>query len=162
MVKKAKGFGRSVSQKRWNEVSDKSFAKLEKSFVDDFGENAVLVRNAPDITKMSDVLKEFVSPYKHIPKDKKQLESLLTLAIAAWNLSFFPEEKWSKVTNEVFTDTYSRLKKGSENIEVAEALIQDLIERKLKYFADHHRRIINFQLAYLNRDEYHLTVVSST
>ncbi len=162
MANKPKGFGRSVSQKRWDEVSDKSFAKLEESVKNQLGEDTILVRNAPDITKMSDVLKEFVSPYKQICKDKKRTESLIGLGIVAWNLSFLPEEKWSKIANEFFVETYGHGKKGSENIQVAEVLIQVLIERKLEYFADHHRKIISFELAYLNQDEYHLTVVSST
>jgi len=161
MGKKPKGFGRFVSQKRWDEASDKSSAKLQESLKRNYPENVMIVKNHAGIPKMSEVLTDFFMPYADISKNKKDFERLLGMAVTAWNMSFSPEDERSKLLDQVFAKAYNPLKVSSEDLEIGRAMLENMIERKLDYFADYDRQIIDFSVEYLSRGNYHLSVASS-
>lgn len=42
---------------------------------------------------MSEVLLEFLAPYRHEAQDDAALERLIALAVVAWNVSLLPESE---------------------------------------------------------------------
>ena len=112
---------------------------------------------------MSEVLKDFIRPYADIPQNKKELQRLLETAVTAWDLAFMPKEKRESELDQMFASMLKKAKKNidKEDLATSRALIEDFIDRKLKYFADEQRQVIDFQVEYLGRGEYHLSVASA-
>ena len=161
MAKKSRGFSDLVRQQQWDKVSKKSFEKLEKNIKSDFGKDVQIVRDLKGITKMSEVLEDFVSPYADIPSSKKELESLFGMAVSAWNLSFMPEEERTKTLDQVFAQAFNPRNVDAEDLEIGRAMVEEMIDRKLKYFADEHRQVTDFQVEYVGQGDYYLSVASS-
>jgi len=159
MAKKSRGFNELLYQERWNKASSESCKKLEKAIKKDSDNEVKIVKNDPNIAKMSDVLKEFAHPYVKAAKNKKQLQHLYGTVVAAWNLAIIPEEERISILDEIFLQEVENL--GAEDAVIGKAVIESLIQRKQKYFADNNRTVLDFQLTYLGQDEYHLAVMSS-
>ncbi|MFM7603391.1 MAG: hypothetical protein ACKO7R_19670 [Pseudanabaena sp.] len=163
MAKKSREFSELVRQQKWEKASNKSFEKLQKTVKQDFGEDVQMVRNMEGLAKMSEVLKDFIRPYADIPQNKKELQRLLETAVTAWDLAFMPKEKRESELDQIFASMLKKAKKNidKEDLATSRALIEDFIDRKLKYFADEQRQVIDFQVEYLGRGEYHLSVASA-
>jgi len=161
MAKKSRGFSDLVRQQQLDKVSKKSFEKLEKNIKSDFGKDVQIVRNLEGIAKMSEVLRDFVSPYADIPKSKKELQSLFGMAVSAWDLSFLPEKEIKTTLDQIFTQAYNPRNVDVEEHKIGRAMLEEMIDRKLKYFADEHRQVEDFQVEYISRGEYFLSVASS-
>ena len=163
MAKKSREFSELVRQQKWEKASNKSFEKLQKTVKQDFGEDVQMVRNMEGLAKMSEVLKDFIRPYADIPQNKKELQRLLETAVTAWDLAFMPKEKRESELDQMFASMLKKAKKNidKEDLATSRALIEDFINRKLKYFADEQRQVIDFQVEYLGRGEYHLSVASA-
>ncbi len=163
MAKKSREFSELVRQQKWEKASNKSFEKLQKTVKQDFGDDVQMVRNMEGIAKMSEVLRDFVRPYADIPQNKKELQHLLETAVTAWDLALMPEGERITILDEIFATMLKKAKKNidKEDLATSRALIKDFINRKLKYFADEQRQVIDFQVEYLGRGEYHLSVASA-
>jgi hypothetical protein len=163
MAKKSREFSELVRQQKWEKASNKSFEKLQKTVKQDFGEDVQMVRNMEGLAKMSEVLKDFIRPYADIPQNKKELQRLLETVVTAWDLAFMPKEKRESELDQIFASMLKKAKKNidKEDLATSRALIEDFIDRKLKYFADEQRQVIDFQVEYLGRGEYHLSVASA-
>ncbi|MEA5476956.1 hypothetical protein VB774_04920 [Pseudanabaena galeata UHCC 0370] len=163
MAKKSREFSELVRQQKWEKASNKSFEKLQKTVKQDFGENVQMVRNMEGLAKMSEVLKDFIRPYADIPQNKKELQHLLETAVTAWDLALIPEVERETKLDQIFVSMLKKAKKkiDKEDLATSRALIEDFIDRKLKYFADEQRQVIDFQVEYLGRSEYHLSVASA-
>lgn len=162
MAKKSREFSELVRQQKWEKASNKSLEKLQKTVKQDFGEDVQVVRTMQGLKKMSDVLKDFIRPYADIPKSKKELQHLLETAVTAWDLALMPEEERMTMLDKIFVATIKKSKNiDKEDIETSRALIEDFINRKLKYFADEKRQVVDFQVEYLGRGAYHLSVASA-
>ncbi|MCA6549639.1 MAG: hypothetical protein IM566_20215, partial [Pseudanabaena sp. M152S2SP2A07QC] len=110
----------------------------------------------------SEVLDDFIRPYADTYQTKKELQYLLENAVAAWNLALMPAEERIAMLDKIFVAMIKESKNlDADDIAASRSFIEDLIDRKLKYFADEHRRVIDFQLEYLGRGEYHLSVASA-
>jgi hypothetical protein len=121
-----------------------------------------MLRNLEGIAKMSEVLDDFIRPYADTYQTKKELQYLLENAVAAWNLALMPAEERIAMLDKIFVAMIKESKNlDADDIAASRSFIEDLIDRKLKYFADEHRRVIDFQLEYLGRGEYHLSVASA-
>ncbi|MGI0479509.1 hypothetical protein ACN4EE_01830 [Geminocystis sp. CENA526] len=97
-----------------------------------------------DSSKMSHVLEEFMSPYLHLAKDLDSKTKLFTIGVIAWNASFYAEEERQDITDLLFSQEVI----GDDAIikqELTE-IVQQLIDRKLTYFKDIHRLIVDFDL----------------
>jgi hypothetical protein len=161
MAKKSRGFSDLVRQQQWDKVSKKSFEKLEKNIKSDFGKDVQIVRNLKGIAKMSEVLRDFVSPYADIPQSKKELQNLLGMAVSAWDLSFLSEKERKTALDQIFAQTFNPRNIDAEDIEIGRAMVEEMIDRKLKYFADEHRQVTDFQVEYVGQGDYYLSVASS-
>ena len=163
MAKKSREFSELIRQQKWDKVSNKSFGKLQKTVKQDFGEDVQMVRNMEGIAKMSEVLQDFVRPYADIPQNKKELQHLFETAVTAWDLALMPDEERETMLDKIFASMILKAKKNidKEDLATSRALIEDLINRKLKYFADERRQVIDFQVEYIGRGEYHFSVASA-
>ena len=162
MAKKSKGFGELVRQQKREKAGSKSLEKFQKSFKRDFGTDLMTVVEQQGIAKMSDVLKEFVRPYADIPQNIREIRHLIEIGVIAWNLALLPEKERIKTLDKMFVAISKKLKNiDQEDITSNRAVIEDLVARKLKHFANNQRQIIDFQLEDLGQDGYHLSVAST-
>lgn len=115
----------------------------------------VVVAPVGDV-KMSEVLWSFVEPYREFADTEETLLKLLTLAFLAWNATLLPEEKRPDMVDKVF----EALPPDEELRAGLKGIVDELIERKERYFSRYNRPIIDFELQDRGRD-YHLTVLST-
>jgi hypothetical protein len=103
---------------------------------------------------MSEVLWEFVAPYMPLAPDREAVEKLLTMAIAAWNVTLFPVGERAQRLRELSTTLPTEARTDFL------ALIQDMMTRKERDFAQNTRYILNYELTE-RRASYHLNVLST-
>ena len=116
------------------------------------------IMNPEGAERMSDVLSRFVEPYAGAANTKEAYGKLLTLALMAWNAALIPEAERPAMPEQV-------LDEGLTGVPVSlrkelRAFVDELIARKLKYFADNRRMIIDFSVEE-SRTSFHLSVVST-
>lgn len=112
-----------------------------------------LMRNPPGQAKMSEVLREFVAPYWHIPDTEEAMRKLLTTALVAWNTALMPQAEQADALGQIATAL------PAEAREDFYAIVQEMIERKNEHFAEYDRLILDYELVDQGND-YHITVVS--
>jgi hypothetical protein len=107
--------------------------------------------------KMSEVLTAFVEPYLESADTEGDYRKLLTLAIAAWNISLFPEEEQQDMVDEIL----ETMPATSAIVKMyLREIVNMLIARKKAYFSEHTRMIVGFELTDMGED-YHLSVAST-
>jgi hypothetical protein len=116
--------------------------------------NQEFMRNPPGYEKMSEVLMEFIRPYRDAAPTTEAMRQLITTALVAWNTALLPEEDQAARLQEVakiFPD---------EAVEDFYAIVREMMARKRKYFAQYDRKILDYQLVDRGHD-YHISVISS-
>jgi hypothetical protein len=108
--------------------------------------------------KMSEVLLEFIEPFKKYATTMPAYERLIVLAILAWNAALLEGVERQELINK--TDEIIIGQAGEEWRKDLDAILAMLIERKERYFADNKRRIIEYRLTDTGKN-YHLAVVST-
>lgn len=146
--KKRKSSKKKLSPKRQARLFKKRLAK-------DVGEDFEFVYNPQGEVKMSDVLTAFVEPYAHLAENDKAYERLLSIGIIAWNMALHPED----VRREKIDEFLSQMM-PADALADAKELVGALVKRKLAFFADIQRLIIDFEITDLG-DRNHLSVVST-
>lgn len=109
--------------------------------------------------RMSKVIENFVKPYLHLTSNFTETERLFTLAMIAWNASLYPESERADIIDILFSEEVI-----SDDPDVKNELtdiITILIERKLTFFADYQRLIIDFDLTKVG-DFYNLSITSQS
>jgi hypothetical protein len=108
--------------------------------------------------RMSDVLADFVEPYRELADTEEAHRKLLTLAVMAWNAALLPEKEQhamvDRVLDEGLPTATPELKIGLKEI------VHRLMARKKAYFSENKRTIIDFELTDTGRG-YHLAVAST-
>jgi hypothetical protein len=117
-------------------------------------DNYTLMPRLPQTEKMSEVLWEFLAPYMPLAPDREAVEKLLTMAIAAWNVTLFPVGERAQRLRELSTTLPAEARTDFL------ALIQEMMTRKERYFAQNTRYILNYELTE-RRASYHLNVLST-
>ncbi|WP_066349275.1 hypothetical protein [Geminocystis sp. NIES-3708] len=107
--------------------------------------------------QMSKVIENFIKPYLHLTSNFIETEKLLTLAIIAWNASLYPESERTDIVEILFSKEIIGDDPNLQD-ELTE-IITTLIHRKLTFFANYQRLIIDFNLTILNQS-YSLSVTS--
>ena len=119
-------------------------------------DDMALIHNPPGKAKMSDLLKYFAEPYIDSTHNQQQYENLLSMSVLAWNMALLPEEKRQPTLEDIL--------KGVSPEPDFQAFFREFMEtmiaRKLTYFDQHKRRIIEFYVTDLG-DQYHISVASS-
>lgn len=140
-------------QKKRNDRRRRPQRDLKRRVKENFPHQEVIVGPTGDGIKMSDVLEEFVKPYEQFAETKEAYRKLLTAAIVAWNVMLFPEkDRWSRLDELLGT--------LPENIrEDGKQIIQELMVRKERFFSQHKRMIVDFEVADIGSKK-HLSVMS--
>jgi hypothetical protein len=112
--------------------------------------NAILRHGRP--IKMSEVLLDFISPYRRGDESPRELQALLSFALAAWNLALLPQEERQEVLQKVVNEA------GGKGIGNCPEIVGELIARKEESFAGIKRFIVDFELT-MTGNEPHLSVM---
>jgi hypothetical protein len=89
---------------------------------------------------MSEVLRQFVQPYWHIPQNEEGVRKLLATALVAWSAALLPEEERA----DYLADIAKAL--PEETHRDFYATVEEMIGRKEQYFAQYKREILDFEL----------------
>jgi hypothetical protein len=160
MASKSKGFKELVQEKKAllkkQQLAQKFMKKVESGEYGDI-EAEVLVEQE-GYEKMSDVLLTFIKPYLNTVKSLKDYKSLIMLGIIAWNASIMPLEKQEEAISIQLPKIVSKMPNNIKNDMMD--IINDLMERKQKYFMGIKRLILEYTVEEKGED-FHLSVVSS-
>lgn len=129
--------------------------KLKKSVESTFD----TVVTGPQAEKMSDVLEAFTEPYEEPGMSLEDRRTMLQMAVLAWNFALIDDLEQRKTLKEKFLKNGISHAQSSIEQEMKE-LIEELIARKEKHFAENKRHILNFELEDLG-DEFYLSVAST-
>lgn len=160
MAKKSKGFGEILKQQRADKRHQKGLEKLgQKVKKGPLGDKfAGMVTNPKGEVKMSEVLEAFVEPYLDFIQSSSEREKLFNIAVIAWNLAIMPEKERPSMIDELIKVGLNEADPLAQ--QDTREIIDELIARKLKFFAKHKRFIVDFQLQDTG-NEFHLSVAST-
>ena len=127
---------------------------LKRRVEEKFPHHKVIVGPASDGIKMSDVLEEFVEPYKQFAETEEAYRKLLTTAIVAWNVMLFPEKDRSSRLDKLLATLPENVRKDGRQI------IEELMVKKERFFSQHRRMIIDFEVEDTG-GKWHLSVMST-
>jgi len=131
--------------------------KFPQSLAEKFPGGIVHVGAVGNI-KTSDVLDDFVKPFADLIEDADAYRRLLTLGMLAWNAALEPEWRQQQMVDDVIG---KGLAAETQWVQMnCRQIVNQLVERKRKYFAQYKRPILNFMLQDTG-DGYHLTVISA-
>ncbi|CCI06216.1 Genome sequencing data, contig C288 [Microcystis aeruginosa PCC 7941] len=158
MAKKSKAFSELPRLQKMSQGSEKPLKSFEKKLREkSLPFKEIVVSPSGEVT-MSEVLEDFIEPYRKSNETKGSMRTLLTIGIIAWNLALSPESKRQEMIDRVFNKD---LLKGDKRLKAdIQGLIDELIARKNRYFSENKRMIVDFELKELG-SEYHLSVASS-
>ena len=123
------------------------------------GERSPFSLGAPAGVRMSDVLGRFVRPFEDQADGEEAYRRLLTLGVVAWNAAMVPDpDEREEMVDEVIDKVVREEGPGGQT--ACEEIVNQLIERKKRYFAHYRRPIVSFVLEDMG-DGYHLTVMSA-
>lgn len=157
MTRKSKGFGEFPKHES-SKIQQQAMAKMKRRLLDSPLSNITdVVVNPKGNAKMSEILGEFIRPYRRFAKNRNAYESLLAIAILAWNVANLPKDQEHNLIDEALQELVKSNFLAQQDIE---NLLKDLIARKKNYFADNNRYIMDFQLQEIG-NRYHLSVAST-
>lgn len=148
---------RGKSKKRKKKCRDRRRGlqnALRRRVKENFPHQEVIIGPPKNGIKMSEVLEEFVEPYRKFAETKEAYRKLLTTAIIAWNVTLFPEKDRSSRLEELVVTLPEDVRKDGRQI------IEELMVRKERFFSQHRRMIIDFEVADTG-GEWHLSVMST-
>lgn len=161
MARKSKGFSELLHQQQDDEQTTvQSFKRLQKKVQKTTGKDLIqdIATSPKGVAKMSDVLEEFIDPYKETTSSFEDVESLLSIAVLAWNIALLPDEDRQEAIEIILSEAASGMNQKSRA--ELQTLIHQMIERKDCYFSSFQRYIANFDLQ-PQGDSYFLSVASS-
>lgn len=107
---------------------------------------------------MSEVLEDFVAPYRDQAETEEAFNELLTLATVAWNVALQPVERRQAMIDRVTGPAFAGLSR--EDQADGQGIIEMFIRRKDEYFAANRRAIYSFKVTE-TPDGFHLSVAST-
>jgi hypothetical protein len=128
--------------------------KMSEGILGELAANMVI--EPKGVERMSDALHEFVAPYLKPGYNLKRRQALFSLAAIAWNAALISDQE--PRLNQFLTE--SLLSYDPQTRRDAKKLIDELIDRKIKYFSHIKRLIVGFEVTE-TKDEYHLSVAST-
>lgn len=97
--------------------------------------------------KMSEVLLDFAAPFLDDIDEPKEMEKIVSFAVAVWNLSLLPENQQKNGKKEIL-DIFAQ--GGQEYQNVGAFMTDVLLERKKKLYQNNKRFIVNYDLGFKN------------
>lgn len=104
--------------------------------------------------KLSEIILEMIEPYHK--GNYKHIESLITIAACAWNMTIVSKEEAKNMYQEMLNICQDDI----EQKQIFEASIVKFMEIKLKRYRDDNRYIVNYQFD-ITCEPYHLDVAST-
>ena len=128
MTRKSKAFSELLRLQKMSQRPQNPLASLEKKLRKKSFPFDKFVVSPPGEVKMSEVLEDFVEPYREFAQTKKATKRLFTLATIAWNAALLPSPEQQGMIDKMITDD---LVEGDDLLkaEIID-LIQKLIARK--------------------------------
>jgi len=158
MARKSKEFGYLLTQQQKSVQRQKNFEAFHNKLKQSPLPSSKFVLAPEGEAKMSEVLEDFIAPYKQQADTEEAMQKLLTVAVVAWNASFFSEseqqEHIEKMQAEGMPDAPDQVKTEFKEI------VSQFISRKKRYFSEYKRLIIDFDLKDIG-GQYHLSVAST-
>jgi hypothetical protein len=108
-------------------------------------ENAKLQQASPGGEKMSEVILDFVRPLAESMSIEIVDNRMLFPAVAGWNIALLPEDQRDEAVEELIKKTGK-----ADDIEIIVALrdlLGSFIERKLQFFKDNQRWILDWEVS---------------
>lgn len=121
-----------------------------------FKDQEIVFRSSPE--KMSEVLLDFIAPYRSYANTLEAMEKLIALAIVAWNVALLEGAERQKLLDNSMSAIL-----GTTEEEWKDDLLDVLtkmIRRKERFFADNKRFILHYRLSE-DKQGLHLSVVST-
>ena len=131
---------------------------------------------------MSEVLLEFIKPYRELAQSDSDLQKLIGLGIVAWNVSLLPANEREGALNDLVTDLFRRkspikrlsslvrkwigasekadMKVASPEVTEFKQIVYEMVEHKLRRFARNRRFIISYHVE-IDGDDVQLFVAST-
>jgi len=141
MAKKSK---KSHIKKRHESIATK---------VKERGYQGKVISSPEGMTKMSDIIIQFIEPYNDLAQTYSEQMKLITAAIIAWNASLLPEDRSKAVIDRALGNIPSAEHKHTMEV------INVFMKRKRRHFSEYKRPVIDFQLTE-DEDEFHPSVAS--
>jgi hypothetical protein len=108
------------------------------------------------VTKMSEVLIDFIEPYVEYAETYEAYQKLVIVAIASWNASLLPKRERKRMVKKMVKS----LSLPRSDAQDMKGIIEELMERKEKHFPEHTRVILDYQVTE-TKHGYHLSVAST-
>lgn len=160
MASKSKGFKELVQEKKAlqtkQQLAQKFMKKVESGEYGDM--DAEIIVEPEGYEKMSAVLLKFLKPYLNTVNSFRDYKSLITLGIIAWNASLLPPEKQEEAVSIQLPKIVSKMPKNIKSDMMD--IINELMERKQKYFKEIKRLILEYTVEEKG-ENFDLSVVSS-
>jgi Trm5-related predicted tRNA methylase len=115
---------------------------------------------------MSEVILEFIQPYRALAYDDAALEKLIGLGVVAWNVALLPSNQREDALDDLATDLFRRetsitklsnsirkwigvgrraeTKKEAAEVRDFKEIIYEMVEHKLRRFARNRRFIVSY------------------
>ncbi len=116
--------------------------------------DTLVIHTPPGELKMSEVLEEFIEPFKGQWQTEEDLNKLLGVAVIAWNAALLPEGEREEFIEQTLQSAPAEVRADLHTI------LMELIRRKLALFADIQRSIIDYELTWRPTGP-HLNVLST-
>ena len=120
------------------------------------GRETTFVDNVQE--KMSDVIEDFIEPYRVATTTDDEYRSLIGIAIIAWNAALLSGPQRATFLKEAFTAIAPAVGHNAQADFVA--FLNELIERKMQHFPNNRRYIVNYRIT-PTPDGLHLSIASS-
>jgi hypothetical protein len=159
MPRQSKDFRELLKYKQESQSDSKNLEEFKQKVRQGSSSDKLVIVDSPETEKMSDVLQEFIAPYRKHIKNVQNYRDLLTIAVAAWNSSLVSNSERQELINELLNN--DKFKDDPELQQDIKGILNDLVARKKKYFFNNKRLITNFQLKSIDNNECHLSVASS-
>jgi hypothetical protein len=129
---------------------DKMIHRLQESGIGDHE----IVYAPEQADKMSEVLLDFIEPYKQFADTTEAMHRLISMALVAWNAALLPEAEQG--------DSLKQISKAlpADTVDDFYAIVGEMIERKNRFFSDYTRNILDYELTDTG-DSYHISVIST-
>jgi len=131
---------------------------------------------------MSEVLLEFIKPYRDFAQSDSDLQKLIGLGIVAWNVSLLPANEREGALNDLLTDLFRRkspikrlsrlvrkwigagdkdnMKVASTEVTEFKRIVYEMVEYKHRRFARNRRFIVSYHVE-MDGDDVRLFVAST-
>jgi len=131
----------------------KLMERLKKT--EEFSDTKFLVET-PGEVKMSEIIMDFVGPMLEGASNRQAKESIILMAITAWNICLLPKKEQKKV----LASFKSENDMDDEGMNIIKEMIKLMSDYKKEFYPDVNRFILDYEFTE-SRDDMYLNVVSS-